>query len=161
MQPASEDPQALLDEERQWTEPWGGAEDGARCDKCRGEGRTNFDCWSCQLTGRNPDCPACRGRVHWEGKCPVCRGGGKVDASPRRGLSAFPTVEALYRYLIATEAELVGNLVELEAELAEDPDFDADQGVLLVIPTAIERTRPVEPDALDTIRSLSERAAER
>lgn len=161
MQDPAEDPQGLLDEEQQWTQPWGGSEDGARCDKCRGDGRTGFECWSCLLTGPNPDCPACRGRVRWEGKCPVCRGTGKVDGAPRRGLSAFPTAESLYRYLIATEAELVGVLVELEAELAEDVDFDADQGVILVIPTAIERTRQVEPAAFDTIRSLAERVAER
>ena len=62
---------------------------------------------------------------------------------------------------MATEANLVGTLVALEAELADDVDFDADQGSILVIPTAIENARPIEPDALDTIRSLSESAAQR
>ncbi len=48
-------------------------------------------------------------------------------------------------------------LVELEADPVEDPDFDADQGALLVIPTAIESVRPIEPEAVQTIRSLTER----
>jgi hypothetical protein len=161
LHPASQDPRVLLDEEHQHTQPWGGAEDGARCDKCRGRGRTQFECWSCLLTGTNHSCPSCRGQVRYESKCPVCRGTGQVQGEPRRGLTAFPTAEALYHYLLATEASLVGTLVELEAELADDLDFSADQGAILVIPTAIENTRTVEPDALDTIRSLSETVSER
>jgi RecJ-like exonuclease len=161
MQSATEDPQALLDEERWRTGPWGGSEDGERCDKCRGRGRTKFECWSCLITGTNHSCPSCQGRVRYESKCPVCRGTGEVDGQPRRGLTAFPTAEALYHHAISTEANLVGTLVELEAELADDVDFDADQGSILVIPTAIANARPIEPDALDTIRSLSESAAQR
>jgi hypothetical protein len=161
LHPASQDPRVLLDEEHQHTEPWGGAEDGARCDKCRGRGRTRFECWSCLLTGTNHSCPSCRGQVRFESKCPVCRGTGQVQGEPRRGLTAFPTAEALYHYLLAIEASLVGTLVELEAGLADDLDFSADQGAILVIPTAIENTRTVEPDALDTIRSLSETVSER
>lgn len=161
IEPASLDPRVLLDEERQHTEPWGGSEDGARCDKCRGRGRTGFECWSCVLTGTNLSCPSCHGRVRYESKCPVCRGTGKVDGQPRQGLRAFPTAEALYHYLVAKEANLVGTLVELEAELADDVDFDADQGAILVRPSAIENTRPIEPDARDTIRSLSDSVADR
>jgi hypothetical protein len=99
--------------------------------------------------------------VRWEGECPVCRGSGEVDGKPRRGISVFPTAEGLYHYLIATEAELVGVLVELEAEPADDVDFDADQGAILVIPTEIRHTRPIEPEAIETIRSLSEEAHKR
>jgi DnaJ-class molecular chaperone len=161
MQSPDEDPRALLNEEHQWCAPWGGSEDGKRCDKCQGNGRTGYECWSCLLTGRNPSCPACRGRVRWEGECPVCRGSGKVDGNARRGVSVFPTVEGLYHYLLATETDLVGLLVELEADPAEDPDFDADQGALLVIPSQIVSTRPVEPEQAQTIRSLSERIAQR
>jgi hypothetical protein len=157
LQPPAEDPQLLLSEDHQQTTPWGGAEHGTRCDKCRGSGRTGYECWSCLLTGTSSGCPACHGRVRWEGDCPVCRGTGEVDGKPRHGISALPTVEGLYHYLLATEAELVGILVEMQAEPAEDVDFDADQGVLLVIPTAIESTRPVEPDAIGTIRGLAER----
>lgn len=155
MQSTKDDPKSLLLDEHQWCEPWGGSEDGSRCDKCRGSGRTGYECWSCMLTGRNSACPACRGKVRWEGKCPVCRGSGEVDGKPRRGVSVFPTVEGLYHYLLRTEAELVGLLVELEADPAEDPDFDADQGAILVIPTTIERVRPIEPEAVQSIRSLA------
>jgi hypothetical protein len=45
-------------------------------------------------------------------------------------------------------------LVMLEVEPADDIDFDADQGALLVIPTAVERVRPVEAEAIETIRAL-------
>ena len=157
LEPAAGDPQRLLDPDRQWTEPWGGSGDGERCDKCRGSGRTGYECWSCLLTGTNPSCPACRGRVRWESKCPVCHGDGKVDGKPRRGLSACPTAECLYRYLLSRESDPVGMLVEFEADLADDVDFDADEGVILVIPTSIESTRPLEPESISTIRSISER----
>ncbi len=93
--------------------------------------------------------------MRFEETCPVCRGSGRVDAEPRRGVSVFPTAEGLYHYLVAKHADLVGNLVELEAERAEDVDFDADQGAILVIPTALEGIRPIEPEALDTIRALA------
>jgi hypothetical protein len=72
-------------------------------------------------------------------------------------VSAFPKVEALYHHLMVTKADPVGMLVEVEAEPADDLDFYADEGSLLVTPTAIESTRPVEPDSIQTIRSLSER----
>jgi hypothetical protein len=157
MQSAKDDPQQLLNEEHQWSEPWEGSEDGQRCDKCRGSGRTGYECWSCLITGMNSSCPACRGRVRWEAACPVCRGAGKVDGKQRRGVSAFPTAEALYHYLLATKASLVGLLVELEADPSDDPDFHADQGAVLVIPNEIVRVRPIEPAAVDTIRSLIER----
>ena len=161
LQPASEDPRQLLNEEAQRTEPWGGSEDGERCDKCKGVGRTSYECWSCLLAGTDASCPACHGRVRWEGECPVCRGTGEVDGEPRHGVSAFPKAEGLYRYVMTTDADTVGTLVELEAELAEEVDFDADQGVILVIPTAIVHTRPMEPDAIDTIRALAEGNAQR
>lgn len=156
LQPTGEDPQQLLNEERQWCAPWGGSEAGERCGKCRGTGRTGFECWSCVLAGRNSSCPACHGRVRYEAKCPVCRGSGEVDGEPRRGVSAFPAVEGLYHYLLATEADPVGLLVEFEGEPSDDIDFDADQGAVLVIPTTIGNVRPIQPEAIDTIRSLSE-----
>lgn len=155
MQPADQDPQRQLTEDGQWTAPWGGSEDGERCDKCRGRGRTAYECWSCLLTGTDRSCQACRGRVRFEDKCPVCRGSGEVEGKPRRGVSVFPKAEGLYHYLLTREADLVGMLVELDAEPAEDLDFDADQGAILVIPTAIERVRPIEPEAIETIKALS------
>ena len=49
--PSSEDPVRLLSGDGQWTEPWGGSEDGQPCDKCEGQGQTDYTCWSCVLTG--------------------------------------------------------------------------------------------------------------
>ena len=129
--------------------------------RVQGTGRTGFECWSCLLTGADPACPVCRGQMRFAGKCPVCRGTGEIDAKPRSGVSAFPRVEGLYHYLVATETDPLGRLVELEAELADDPDFDADQGAILVIPTAILSTRNIETDAISTIKAMSESPAQR
>jgi DnaJ-class molecular chaperone len=154
--PAAEDPQQLLDPDVQLTAPWRASEDGERCDRCRGSGRAGYECWSCLITGTTSSCPACHGRLRWEGECPLCRGTGEADTKPRQGVSAFPTAEALYRHLLSTAGEVVGMLVEVEAEPAEDLDFYADQGALLVSPTAIVRTRPIEPDAIETIKGLAQ-----
>jgi hypothetical protein len=68
----------------------------------------------------------------------VCRGGGRVDGKPRRGVSVFPRVEGLYHYMEANDADLEDCvIVELDGEPSGDVDFDADQGAMLVIPTAI------------------------
>jgi hypothetical protein len=138
MNPASADPVGLLSEAGQWTEPWGGSDDGADCDKCQGERRTTYECWSCLLTGAKPDCPVCAGRISWEDECPVCRGSGRIDGSPRHGVSVFPTLPGLYHYMLTSEADLDGCVVvELEGRPSGDVDFDADQGAMLVIPTAV------------------------
>jgi hypothetical protein len=53
-------------------------------------------------------------------------------------VSVFPTVEGLYRYMLATDADVDDCLiVELDADPADDVDFDADQGAMLVIPRRI------------------------
>src|SRR5947209_17519220 len=96
MNPVGEDPARLLTDEGQWTEPWGSSEDGTDCDKCGGEGRTRHECWSCLLTDTRESCPVCAGRLSWDAECPVCRGTGRVNGAPRRGVSVFPTVEGLY-----------------------------------------------------------------
>ncbi len=138
MNPPSEDPQRLLTEAGQWTEPWGSSDDGAPCDKCDGSRRVPHECWSCELAGPSDACPVCGGAVRWEAQCPVCRGTGEVDGSPRHGVSVFPKREGLYRYMLVKEAELEQCvIVQLEADQADDVDFDADQGALLVIPRAI------------------------
>ena len=138
MQSESDDPARLLTEAGQWTEPWGGSEDGQPCDKCDGAGHTHHTCWSCVLTGARDDCPLCGGRVRWDEECPVCRGTARIDGKPRHGVSVFPTVEGLYHYMLAKKADVEScTIVELDAERAEDVDFDADQGAMLVIPTAV------------------------
>jgi hypothetical protein len=145
MNPDSADPADLLRGEGQWTEPWGGSDDGAECDKCQGEGRTGHECWSCLLTGPKPDCPACEGRVRWEDKCPVCRGSGRIDGVPRHGVSVFPTLPGLYHYMLSSGADLDGCVVlELEAAPSGDVDFDADQGAVLVIPSAVRACHKVD-----------------
>lgn len=138
MNPSSADPLDLLQEDSQWTAPWGGSDDGAECDKCQGQGATTHECWSCRLTGADRSCPVCDGVVEWDGECPVCRGSGKIDGKPRHGVSVFPTLPGLYHYMITCGADLDGCVVvELEAGAADDVDFDADQGAMLVIPTAV------------------------
>jgi hypothetical protein len=87
----------------------------------------------------------------------VCRGTGTIDGKPRRGISAFPTVEGLYHYMIATGADLENCLIlELEAEIADDVDFDADQGALLVLPVAIRECTPVDRAVYDRVSASSE-----
>lgn len=138
MNSSSDDPSALLTDEGQWTEPWGSSDDGAPCDKCGGAGRKPYECWSCELGGTIESCPVCQGRVHWEADCPVCRGSGTVDGEPRRGVSVFPRLEGLYRYMEAKDADLEDCvIIELDGEPSGDIDFDADQGAMLVIPTTI------------------------
>jgi hypothetical protein len=147
-----EDPDRLLTEAEQWTEPWGGSEDGSRCDKCDASGRVMHECWSCSLAGAEESCPGCAGRVRWEDECPVCRGSGLVDGKPRHGVSTFPRVEGLYHYLLAKDTDLDGLLVELEGERAEDVDFDADQGALLVLPTRVISAAPIDRGAVHAVR---------
>jgi hypothetical protein len=145
MQPASDDRASLLTDEGQWTEPWGSSEDGAPCDKCDGELRVRCTCWSCALTEPDPGCPVCGGAVRWTDTCPVCRGTGQVQGSPRRGVSAFPTREGLYHYMTAQDADIEGCVVvAMEGVPSDDVDFDADQGALLVIPTAIEGCEAID-----------------
>jgi hypothetical protein len=145
MNSPGEPAERLLSAEGQWTEPWGDARDDAPCDKCEGEGEVLHECWSCLLVGARADCPACGGAVRWSAACPVCRGDGRIDGAPRHGVSVFPTVEGLYRYMLAKEADIDGCVVvELEAVRAQDVDFDADQGAILAIPTAIVACRPVD-----------------
>jgi hypothetical protein len=153
MNSSSEEPGSLLIDERQWTEPWGGSDDGERCDKCEGTGRTGYECWSCILTGADQCCPVCAGAVRFEGQCPVCRGSGQIDGKPRHGVSVFPTIEGLYHYMLDRGADFDGcTIVELEATEAEDVDFDADQGAMLVIPTAVINCAPVDPALAERVR---------
>lgn len=157
MSSTGEDHLRLLREESQWTEPWGDSCDGAPCRKCRRRGRVEHECRSCVLTGARAGCPACGGAVRWEARCPVCRGGGRIDGLPRRGVSAFPTLEGLCDYMLARQSDL-GDCValELEARMADDIDFDADEGALLVIPVEIVGRRDAQAVAA-TISAISSR----
>jgi hypothetical protein len=65
LHPRGDDPERLLDPERQRSEPWGGTVYG-RCPKCGGEGRTLHECESCRELA-NPSCPACGGPRSYRG----------------------------------------------------------------------------------------------
>jgi hypothetical protein len=154
MNSPQEQPEKLLTEDGRWTEPWGASEDDTHCDKCEGAGDVEHTCWSCALTGADDRCPVCGGRVHWEDRCPVCRGTGQTDGEPRHGVSVFPTLEGLYHYMLGTEADVEKCVVlELDADPADDVDFDADQGAMLVIPTAIRSCDPVDEELFERVRS--------
>ena len=87
----------------------------------------------------------------------MCRGTARIDGKPRHGVSVFPTVEGLYHYMLAKGADIERcTIVELEAGRADDVDFDADQGAMLVIPTKIVRCAPADGDAVERVRGLSE-----
>src|SRR3954471_3820825 len=124
-----DDPQRLLDPEKQKSEPWGGTVWG-RCDKCGGSGVTEH------VGGVTAECPACEGT-------------GEVDDSERDGVSVFPDEDGLYRYMLGRDADVAdAQLVVLEGEETGDEDFDADEGALLVRPRKILDARPVDRERL-------------
>lgn len=151
--PAEADPESLLDPQRQFTTPWGEPNHGP-CDKCGGAGSVRYECKSCLEGGAAAECPACEGRIHLEGVCPACEGGGHIDRTKRRGIAVFPSRAGLYRYLAERGAD-VGDrvLVELEGELSEDRDLDADAGALLVQPRQIVAVGPFDLDLFEELRA--------
>lgn len=150
------DPGALLDPDRQFSTPWGEPEHG-RCDKCQGAGRVRYECKSCLEDGVDEGCPACDGRVHFDGVCPACEGDGVIDRTRRRGVAVFPRLAGLYRYMAERDADVKGKVVvELEGRVSDDLDLDADAGALLAFPTEIVAVRPVDESLL---RSIQERVA--
>jgi hypothetical protein len=151
--PEAEDPGALLDPDNQVSEPWGEAEPGP-CDKCGGSGTAVYECFSCMEAGADSTCPACQGRVRFEQTCPTCEGGGEIHRTQRRGLAVFPSREGLLRYLAwkhdaSVERKVV---VELEGQLSEDIDLDADHGALLVFPERLVAVEPLDPGVVASIR---------
>lgn len=150
--PADEDPHQLLRPDNQYSTPWGEPEEGA-CDKCHGQLTCSFRCRSCMETGPNPDCPACRGRVEYRERCPTCAGTGQVTATTRDGVSVFPELAGLLRYLVEHDFDFEGSvIVELEGELSDEPDLDADQGALLVNPTRVVTRHAVDEERVRDLR---------
>ena len=150
--PADADPDGLLDPERQVTTPWGPPNHGA-CDKCVGETSVRYECKSCLEEGADADCPACEGRVHFQGVCPACDGSGVIDRTKRRGIAVFPSRAGLYRYLAERDADVEDRvMVELEGRLSEDGDLDADAGALLLHPTRVVAVQPFDPALISSIR---------
>jgi hypothetical protein len=144
---AAEDPAELLRPENQWSTPWGGADHGP-CEKCGQAGRVRYRCASCLERGADPDCPACGGRVEFVDVCPSCEGDGTIDRTKRRGVSVFPSIDGLYRYMAERDAEPDDLVVEVEGELSGERDLDADAGALLVLPTRIVRTHEFDAGRL-------------
>jgi hypothetical protein len=153
IQQPGEEPERLLDPEQQVTKPWSGTTWG-RCDKCGGSGQTEHECESCTAGGADTGCPVCHGEVHYRGECPVCKGSGEVDDSSRDGISVFPDLDGLYRYMVKRGADLEEGctVVELVGPESEDDDFDADEGALLVHPTGIVEVHPVDFERIDRLR---------
>jgi hypothetical protein len=150
--PADADPESLLDPARQLTTPWGPPNHGP-CDKCDGEASVRYECKSCLEDGADADCPACQGRVHFQGVCPACEGSGAIDRTERRGIAVFPARAGLYRYLAERDADVDDRvLVELEGELSGDAELDADAGALLLHPTRVVAVRPFDTDLVGAIR---------
>lgn len=152
VEPGDRDPEELLDPENHESEPWSGTVRG-RCDKCGGSGETEHECESCKAGGRDPDCPSCKGELRYMDTCPACEGSGEIDDSARDGVSVFPDEDGLYRYMLKRDADLDDRcqLVKLEGEQAEDEDFDADEGALLIRPTRVVRSG--RPDR-DKVRDM-------
>ena len=110
------------------------------------------ECESCKETV-DEACPSCRGAVRYEGTCPACKGSGEIDETEREGVSVFPDVDGLYRYMVKRDADLRGSLlVELEGEPADDEDFDADEGAVLVRPRRIVGREPVDWERVERLR---------
>lgn len=69
-------------------------------------------------------------------------------------MSAFPTEEGLYRYLVEKGAELDDSIVvEVSGGVSSDRDLDADSGAILVHPQAIESWRPVSLARIAEVRA--------
>jgi hypothetical protein len=152
--PRDEDPAVLLEPSEQYSTPWGEPERGP-CDKCGGSGETLYRCRSCLVAGSLSDCPACSGRIGYPDRCPTCEGTGDITRTRRRGVSVFPTVDGLYYYLAERDAHFHDKVVlELEGELSDDWDLDADAGALLIHPRRIVAARDPDAGRVDRFRAL-------
>ena len=151
------DAQHLLDPGAQVSTPWGEPDHGP-CDKCDERGSVPYRCLSCMEGGSKSDCPACTGRVEWLDVCPTCAGTTRIVGTRRQGVSVFPTIGGLYRYLVERDADLDGSvIVELEGKLSDEPDLDADSGALLIHPTRVVTRHPVDSERMEDIRRRLER----
>ncbi len=131
IQAADRDPAELLDPASQsvvWT----------------GVGTVTTACGDCNGTGRGE---AYEDSVSYDAPaCDACHGTGQVDDSVRAGVSCCRTLRDLYAYFRGRDADLDSQVVvELEAAEADSEDWDASHGAVLVHPTAILDTWPLDP----------------
>lgn len=76
--------------------------------------------------------------------CTACRGRGEVE-DVRRGVSCCRSLDELRNYFAGRDATIDYDVVvELEATLSEDDDWDEEDGAVLVYPTRIVRVRPAD-----------------
>jgi hypothetical protein len=74
----------------------------------------------------------------------VCEGDGQITRTRRHGVSVFPSLRGLFRYLEERDAELDDKVVlELEGSLTNDLDLDADAGAVLIQPRTVVRAMTV------------------
>jgi len=134
LHPSDQDAQELLEPENQKSKPWGGADPGP-CDKCHQNGKVEY------RDGRMDVCPA-------------CLGSGEISDTERRGVAVFPDPDSLYGYMIRKDADMAGQkIVQLEGELSDDLDFDADEGALLVRPTRIVAVEKLDEDRIGELEA--------
>ena len=145
---ADSDPRALINPVEQVSTPWGPPDHGP-CDKCGQEGSVAHRCVSCVEEGPDLECPACEGRVEWIAICPTCAGTGEINDTKRSGVSAFPSLAGLYRYLVERDFDFSDSvIVEVEGRLADEPDLDAESGAILVHPSDVVAVHPVDEERI-------------
>ncbi|HEX5996281.1 MAG TPA: hypothetical protein VFY84_14160 [Jiangellales bacterium] len=127
VQDASTDPQRLLDSATWQSRVWSGV--------------------------ATVTCPDCKG-YQTDEQCETCKDAGQVE-DVRYGVSACRSMENLYSYFgrrmgpdtITAEQLEDCVLVEMEADVSEDDDHDADEGLsMLVWPRRIVSVRPFGPE---------------
>jgi hypothetical protein len=90
-------------------------------------------------------CTSCNnGYISEWDECPKCDGTATVTEKPRRGVSACRSVRELARYMEQSAGDLRGTvIIELDGDVSDDEDFDADAGALLILPEQIISVTPV------------------
>lgn len=139
IQPASRPVEQLLDESTWQCTVWSDTPAYRKCDTCRGL----RDVYSPDFDDYLP--------------CETCNGQGEVE-DIRYGVSACVTMERLYNYFAGRDGNLDDCVVvELEADFADDDDFDTEDGADLVYPRRIISVRPLDDDDRAAIEEEEQR----
>lgn len=149
IQPADRNPEDLLDPANQRSELWTGVA-YRRCDDCGGYGQTLHRCHRCG----GARCDWCDQYGSILEDCATCHGTGEIDDTVREGVSCCPTLDVLYAYFRGRHANLDNCVVvTLEGELADEEDWDADAGAVLIRPTRIVSVEPLDPAVIEEIEA--------